>query len=77
MSGSLPMDGSQPHGHQPQQAASATSAPHERKLMRDTLYSGIFNRHRRTIFAIGSFLRMLRNKKSNYNAIKQDNDDTD
>lgn len=50
---------------------------HDRKLLRETLYSGIFNRHRRTIFAIGSFLRMLRTRKSNYNVIKQENDDTD
>lgn len=60
----------------PRATSQGEAGPQDRKLLRETLYSGIFNRHRRTIFAIGSFLRMLRNRKSNYNAIKQD-DDTD
>lgn len=44
----------------------------DRKVLRETLYSEIFQRHRRSIFALGSFLRMLKTKKSNYNVIKQD-----
>lgn len=46
----------------------------DRKVLRETLYSEIFQRHRRSIFALGSFLRMLKTKKSNYNVIKQDGD---
>ncbi|VEN61373.1 unnamed protein product [Callosobruchus maculatus] len=34
----------------------------DRKVLRETL----------SIFALGSFLRMLKSKKSNYNVIKQD-----
>ena len=41
----------------------------DRKVLRDTLYSEIIQRHRRSIFALGSFLRMLKTKKSNYNWI--------
>ncbi|CAH1962894.1 unnamed protein product [Acanthoscelides obtectus] len=44
----------------------------DRKVLRETLYSEIIQRHRRSIFALGSFLRMLKSKKSNYNVIKQD-----
>lgn len=44
----------------------------DRKVLRETLYSEIMQRHRRSIFALGSFLRMLKTKKSNYNVIKQD-----
>ncbi|KAH1011238.1 hypothetical protein HUJ04_000651 [Dendroctonus ponderosae] len=44
----------------------------DRKVLRETLYSEIFQRHRRSIFALGSFLRMLKTKKSNYNVIKQE-----
>lgn len=44
----------------------------DRKMLRETLYSEIIQRHRRSIFALGSFLRMLKTKKSNYNVIKQD-----
>ncbi|KAF7268066.1 hypothetical protein GWI33_018764 [Rhynchophorus ferrugineus] len=44
----------------------------DRKVLRETLYSEIIQRHRRSIFALGSFLRMLKTKKSNYNVIKQE-----
>lgn len=47
-------------------------AKSDRKVLRETLYSEILQRHRRSIFALGSFLRMLKSKKSNYNVIKQD-----
>lgn len=42
----------------------------ERRALRDALYQGIFQRHRRTIFAMGSFLRMLKSKNSQYNSIR-------
>lgn len=42
----------------------------ERRALRDALYQGIFHRHRRTIFAMGSFLRMLKSKNSQYNSIR-------
>lgn len=42
----------------------------DRKALRDALYQGIFHRHRRTIFAMGSFLRMLKSKNSQYNSIR-------
>lgn len=42
----------------------------ERRALRDALYQGIFSRHRRTIFAMGSFLRMLKSKNSQYNSIR-------
>lgn len=44
----------------------------DRKVLRETLYSEIFQKHRKSIFALGSFLRMLKTKKGNYNVIKQD-----
>lgn len=47
----------------------------DRKALRDALYQGIFHRHRRTIFAVGSFLRMLRSKNSNYDSIRSDSED--
>ncbi|KAJ0173290.1 hypothetical protein K1T71_011466 [Dendrolimus kikuchii] len=47
----------------------------DRKALRDALYQGIFHRHRRTIFAVGSFLRMLRSKTSNYDSIRSDSDE--
>lgn len=55
-------------------AATAAKAANDldRKVLRETLYSEIFQRHRKSIFALGSFLRMLKSKKSNYNVIKQD-----
>lgn len=42
----------------------------DRKALRDVLYQGIFHRHRRTIFAVGSFLRMLKSRNSQYNTIR-------
>lgn len=42
----------------------------DRKTLREHLYQGIFHRHRRTIFAVGSFLRMLRSRNSQYNTIR-------
>ncbi|XP_017774510.1 PREDICTED: uncharacterized protein LOC108561187 [Nicrophorus vespilloides] len=50
----------------------STSTDLDRKVLRDNLYAEIFQRHRRSIFAFGSFLRMLKTKKSNYNVIKQE-----
>lgn len=47
----------------------------DRKALREALYQGIFHRHRRTIFAVGSFLRMLRSKTSNYDSIRSDSDE--
>lgn len=41
---------------------------------RDALYQGIFHRHRRTIFAVGSFLRMLRTRNSQYNTIRSNSE---
>lgn len=46
----------------------------DRKALRDALYQGIFHRHRRTIFAVGSFLRMLRTRNSQYNTIRSGSD---
>jgi len=47
----------------------------DRKALRDALYQGIFHRHRRTIFAIGSFLRMLKSRNSQYNTIRSSSED--
>lgn len=47
----------------------------DRKALRDALYQGIFHRHRRTIFAIGSFLRMLKSRNSQYNSIRSSSED--
>lgn len=46
----------------------------DRKALRDALYQGIFHRHRRTIFAVGSFLRMLRSRNSQYNTIRSNSE---
>ncbi|GBP39063.1 hypothetical protein EVAR_27421_1 [Eumeta japonica] len=56
-------------------AALAGPAIDDRKALREALYQGIFHRHRRTIFAVGSFLRMLRTKTSNYDSIRSDSDE--
>lgn len=64
-----------PSTSSPPPGASASGAKPrdlDRKVMRETLYSEIMQRHRKSIFALGSFLRMLKTKKSNYNVIKQD-----
>ncbi|CAO1419723.1 unnamed protein product [Diamesa hyperborea] len=42
----------------------------DRKRLRDALHQGIFHRHRRTLFAVGSFLRMLKSRSSKYNTIR-------
>jgi len=47
----------------------------DRKALRDALYQGIFHRHRRTIFAVGSFLRMLKTRNSQYNTIRSTSDE--
>ncbi|CAG9558963.1 unnamed protein product [Danaus chrysippus] len=52
-----------------------TSMSDDRKALREALYQGIFHRHRRTIFAVGSFLRMLKSKTSNYDSIRSDSDE--
>lgn len=49
----------------------------DRKALRDVLYQGIFHRHRRTIFAVGSFLRMLRSRNSQYNTIRSSSEGED
>lgn len=49
----------------------------DRKALRDALYQGIFHRHRRTIFAVGSFLRMLRSRNSQYNTIRSSSEAED
>lgn len=52
-----------------------SSVSDDRKAFREALYQGIFHRHRRTIFAVGSFLRMLRSKTSNYDSIRSESDE--
>jgi hypothetical protein len=50
----------------------------DRKALRDALYQGIWIRHRRTIFSVGSFLRMLKSKNShNYNTIRSTSENED
>lgn len=49
----------------------------DRKALRDALYQGIFHRHRRTIFAVGSFLRMLKSRNSQYNTIRSSSEGED
>lgn len=56
-------------------ALSAPPLADDRKALREALYQGIFHRHRRTIFAVGSFLRMLKSKTSNYDSIRSDSDE--
>ncbi|XP_062560392.1 mucin-2 isoform X1 [Armigeres subalbatus] len=59
---------------------SLTSQPDvvdDRKALRDALYQGIFHRHRRTIFAVGSFLRMLKSRNSSYNTIRSSSEGED
>lgn len=51
-------------------SAHQVEAVEDRKALRDALYQGIFHRHRRTIFAVGSFLRMLKTRNSQYNTIR-------
>lgn len=63
-------------------AAGSTVGPQmevidDRKALRDALYQGIFHRHRRTIFAMGSFIRMLKSRNSQYNTIRSASDGED
>lgn len=43
-----------------------------RKELREALYSGIFQKYRKTIFVMSSFLQMLRKGDRNYGAIKSE-----
>ncbi|XP_055608512.1 uncharacterized protein LOC129755845 isoform X3 [Uranotaenia lowii] len=56
---------------------SPAAAIDDRKALRDALYQGIFHRHRRTIFAVGSFLRMLKSRSSSYNTIRSSSEGED
>ncbi|XP_026475972.1 uncharacterized protein LOC113381224 [Ctenocephalides felis] len=42
----------------------------DRKMLREALYEGIFKKHRSAIFALGSFVRMLKNRNSQYDTIR-------
>ncbi|XP_053670875.1 uncharacterized protein LOC128721176 [Anopheles nili] len=61
----------------PKSPASTTEVVDDRKALRDALYQGIFHRHRRTIFAVGSFLRMLKSRNSSYNTIRSSSEGED
>jgi hypothetical protein len=56
--------------HQTSVTSQVEKSTDDRKALRDALYQGIFHRHRRTIFAVGSFLRMLKSRNSQYNTIR-------
>uniref|UniRef100_A0A182KH72 Uncharacterized protein n=1 Tax=Anopheles christyi TaxID=43041 RepID=A0A182KH72_9DIPT len=61
----------------PKSPAAASEVVDDRKALRDALYQGIFHRHRRTIFAVGSFLRMLKSRNSSYNTIRSSSEGED
>ncbi|XP_052869735.1 uncharacterized protein LOC128275312 isoform X2 [Anopheles cruzii] len=61
----------------PKSPASTSEVGDDRKALRDALYQGIFHRHRRTIFAVGSFLRMLKSRNSSYNTIRSSSEGED
>uniref|UniRef100_A0A182HYX1 Uncharacterized protein n=1 Tax=Anopheles arabiensis TaxID=7173 RepID=A0A182HYX1_ANOAR len=61
----------------PKSPAATTEVVDDRKALRDALYQGIFHRHRRTIFAVGSFLRMLKSRNSSYNTIRSSSEGED
>ncbi|XP_058823532.1 spore coat protein SP96-like isoform X2 [Topomyia yanbarensis] len=61
----------------PKSPAAAIDVVDDRKALRDALYQGIFHRHRRTIFAVGSFLRMLKSRSSSYNTIRSSSEGED
>lgn len=61
----------------PKSPAAAIEVVDDRKALRDALYQGIFHRHRRTIFAVGSFLRMLKSRNSSYNTIRSSSEGED
>ena len=45
--------------------------PRSRKSFRKAVFAGIVRRHRRTIFVLGSFMRLLRQGQANaYDSIK-------
>ncbi|XP_055636680.1 LOW QUALITY PROTEIN: uncharacterized protein LOC129775690 [Toxorhynchites rutilus septentrionalis] len=58
-------------------SSTQTDVVDDRKALRDALYQGIFHRHRRTIFAVGSFLRMLKSRNSSYNTIRSSSEGED
>lgn len=61
----------------PKSPAATIEVVDDRKALRDALYQGIFHRHRRTIFAVGSFLRMLKSRNSSYNTIRSSSEGED
>ncbi|XP_001863999.2 uncharacterized protein LOC6046875 [Culex quinquefasciatus] len=61
----------------PKSPAATVEVVDDRKALRDALYQGIFHRHRRTIFAVGSFLRMLKSRNSSYNTIRSSSEGED
>uniref|UniRef100_A0A182PR34 Uncharacterized protein n=1 Tax=Anopheles epiroticus TaxID=199890 RepID=A0A182PR34_9DIPT len=61
----------------PKSPAATSEVVDDRKALRDALYQGIFHRHRRTIFAVGSFLRMLKSRNSSYNTIRSSSEGED
>uniref|UniRef100_A0A903Z098 Uncharacterized protein n=1 Tax=Anopheles minimus TaxID=112268 RepID=A0A903Z098_9DIPT len=61
----------------PKSPAASVEVVDDRKALRDALYQGIFHRHRRTIFAVGSFLRMLKSRNSSYNTIRSSSEGED
>ncbi|XP_053693373.1 uncharacterized protein LOC128741523 [Sabethes cyaneus] len=61
----------------PKSPAATIDVVDDRKALRDALYQGIFHRHRRTIFAVGSFLRMLKSRSSSYNTIRSSSEGED
>lgn len=63
--------------HQTSLTSSSVEVVDDRKALRDALYQGIFHRHRRTIFAVGSFLRMLKSRNSQYNTIRSSSEGED
>lgn len=61
----------------PKSPAATIEVVDDRRALRDALYQGIFHRHRRTIFAVGSFLRMLKSRNSSYNTIRSSSEGED
>lgn len=43
-----------------------------RKELRNALYSGIFDKYRKTILIVGSFIQFFRKGQRNYGAIKSE-----
>lgn len=59
------------------QVNNKSNEPGDRKILRDALYEGIFKKHRSAIFALGSFVRMLKNRNSQYDTIQNNVDGED